>query len=164
MTIELETLIESLRAELKEYGELLALLDQQQEFIALRAADDILKTVGLIHQQGAKIHDARAHREVCRRELATQLGLPDGATFGRINARLPQDYRGLVQALVDENNQLLQRVQKRAGQNHLLLSRSLELMQRFLATLVPDSGCTTYTEKGDLAGPRLARRLCDAAG
>ena len=31
-----------------------------------------------------------------------------------------------------ENNELLVRVQQRARQNHLLLSRSVEMMQRFI--------------------------------
>ncbi len=50
---------------------------------------------------------------------------------------LPADYRPLVQALVDENNELLVRVRQRARQNHLLLSRSVELMQGLLNTLLP---------------------------
>jgi hypothetical protein len=38
---------------------------------------------------------------------------------------------------VDENNELLVRVRQRARQNHLLLSRSAELMRGLLETLLP---------------------------
>jgi len=41
----LQTLIEALRDELKQYGEMLALLDQQQELVAGRAADELLHSV-----------------------------------------------------------------------------------------------------------------------
>ena len=37
-----------------------------------------------------------------------------------------------VQALVEENNELLIRVQQRARQNHLLLSHAVELMQHLI--------------------------------
>ncbi len=44
-----------------------------------------------------------------------------------------------MQALVQENNELLVRVQQRARQNHLLLLRSLELMQKLINSLFPGS-------------------------
>ena len=53
---------------------------------------------------------------------------------------LPEHYRPLLGALVQENNELLERVRHRAGENQALLLRSLELMQRFITTLSPDSG------------------------
>ncbi|MDB6129061.1 MAG: hypothetical protein JWM04_168, partial [Verrucomicrobiales bacterium] len=52
------------------------------------------------------------------------------------------------EALVKENNQLLQRVQQKAKQNHLLLSRSIELMQQFMATLFPGRETVTYRDTG----------------
>ena len=52
--------------------------------------------------------------------------------FAEIIPQLPEAYRPLIESLVDENNSLLQRVQQRARQNHLVLSRSVELMQDFL--------------------------------
>jgi len=66
-------------------------------------------------------------------------GIPaeEDITFASLVPQLPPDYRPLVGALVEENNHLLVRVQQRARQNHLLLSRSLEMMQSFLNTLMP---------------------------
>jgi hypothetical protein len=53
---------------------------------------------------------------------------------------LPEHYRPLLGALVQENNELLDRVRRRAGENQSVLLRSLELMQRFITTLSPESG------------------------
>ena len=43
MIYHIEILVEKLRDELKQYGELLALLDQQQELVLKRDADGILE-------------------------------------------------------------------------------------------------------------------------
>ncbi|HWH70569.1 MAG TPA: hypothetical protein VNT26_14370, partial [Candidatus Sulfotelmatobacter sp.] len=62
-------------------------------------------------------------------------------------------------------NELLVRVQQRARQNHLLLSRAMELMQRFINTLVPGASPTTYTEVGlALAGAGPDHALYNAVG
>jgi len=73
--------------------------------------------------------------------------------------------RWLVNALVEENNSLLLRVQQRARQNHLLLNRSLELMQRLIATLLPVDRTTMYSGAGALFAPSLPKRaLYEAVG
>jgi flagellar biosynthesis/type III secretory pathway chaperone len=150
MNEELQALINALRDELQQYGEMLALLDQQQDFVLRRAADDLLVTVSGVNSQGTAIQMARRQRETCRRRVATALGLPEGAGFAEILPKLPEDYRPLLQALVEENNELLVRVQQRARQNHLLLSRSLELMQRFLSSLFAPGSTQTYNGNGAL--------------
>ena len=78
---------------------------------------------------------------------------------------VPAEYRPLLDALVRENNQLLFRVQQRARQNHLLLSRSLELMQRFLSTLFPTRDNQVYNDHGTrpIWAPTL-RPLYEAVG
>src|SRR5216683_1789195 len=62
---------------------------------------------------------------------------PDDSTFAQLMPLLPAHYRPLVGALVQENNELLERVRQRAQRNQHLLRRSLELMQRFITTLSP---------------------------
>ncbi len=161
----LNPLIESLREELKQYGELLALLDQQQQLVMLRQTQDLLQTVAAVNAQSATLRLVRQQREQCQQSLARHLGLPERSSFGALIPALPPDYQPLVQALVQENNELLVRVRQRARQNHLLLSRALELMQRFLSSLFPAGGATTYTDAGALLTPRLApRSLYDAVG
>jgi len=140
MSVDLTKVIEALRNELQQYGEMLAQLDHQQELVKMCGADDILHSIASINAQSANIQSARERRENTQQELAATLGQPEDATFAALLPLLPEPYRPLLGALVQENNELLDRVRRRAGENQALLRRSLELMQRFITTLSPDSG------------------------
>lgn len=146
----LQNLIQTLRHELQQYGEMLAQLDQQQELVMGRRPDELLHSLSDIQSQCTAIQNARENREQCQRELARDFGLDADTKLSDVMPYLPKDYRPLIQALIDENNELLVRVQQRSRQNHLLLARSLEMMQRLLDTLVPGSR-TVYTETGRVA-------------
>ena len=165
MIDEINRLIDALRDELTQYGEMLALLDYQQDLVVNRTNDDLLRTVGEINAQSGVIQVTRDRRQQRQADLLRAAALPEGAALVDLLPVLPAEYRPLVKALVDENNELLVRVRQRARQNHLLLSRSLDLMQRFIATLVPPGRTTTYTETGDLLAPPLpSRALYEAVG
>jgi hypothetical protein len=160
----LHNFVESLREELRQYGELLALLDVQQEQVVRRLADELSETVSAINSQGEVIQAARRERDQRRRELARDLLLPDETLIIKLISSLPESYRPLVSALVGENNQLLARVQQRARQNHILLSRSLELMGQFINSFCA-IGVPTYNEAGTMT-PALSsgRALYEAVG
>jgi len=161
----LQNLIEALREELKQYGEMLALLDQQQRLVVLRRGQDLVQSVAAVDAQAEAIRVARQEREQRRRDLARTLKMSEDTGFKELTARLPADYRPLIQALVQENNQLLTRIQKRAHQNHLLLSRAIELMQKFINTLVPGTEPATYTGEGVPLGAGFPRHaFYDALG
>ena len=165
MNPALDPLIQSLRNELQQYGEMLALLDYQQEYVVTRAADAMLQTVAEIQAQTSVIERARKEREERRRELAEMLRQPPEATFADLIPQMPEDYRPLVQALVDENNQLLHRIQQRARQNHVLLNRSVDLMKQFMNALIPSLRPTIYNGTGTLHGAALpGRTLYEAVG
>lgn len=160
----LQNLIESLREELKEYGEMLALLDQQQEMVTHRQTQDLLQCAGSINVQAEAIAAARREREQRQREVARELRLAADATFTEVVPKLPAPFQPLVKALVQENNQLLMRIQQRARQNHLMLTRIVELMQRFLGSLFPGSPAT-YDNAGQLLASALpAHSVYDAIG
>lgn len=148
MTDPLHDLITALREELQSYGELLALLDRQQESVFARASNELLDAAGSVQTHAVELEQIRHHRDTCRQAVAEGLGLPADASFSLILPALPPDYRPLLAALVEENNALLVRVQQRAHQNHLLLSRSVELMQKFLSSLVPGHDALVYTVAG----------------
>jgi len=148
MSEALDKLISALREELTHYGEMLALLDQQQESAINRMADEMLMATIAIQKQAGAIQSARRDREQCQRTLARELCVIETSTFVEIIPLLPSDYRPLIKSLVDENNALLQNVQQRARQNHLVLSRSVELMQRFLGMLFPGE-TQVYNEQGN---------------
>ena len=146
----LHNLIESLREELKQYGEMLAVLEQQQDSVVQRQVNDLLQNISQINAQADVIAAARQERGQHQRNVARQVGLDDEATFGDIIPLLPADYRPLVQALVQENNELLVRVHQRARQNHLLLSHAVELMQQLIDAIVPGAAVKTYDKSGRL--------------
>jgi hypothetical protein len=160
----LQNFVESLREELKQYGELLALLEAQQEKVVHRLADELSETVSAINSQAEVIQAARRERDQRRRELARSLHLPDETLINQLIPALPEAYRPLVSALVGENNHLLVGVQQRARRNHILLSRSLELMGQFINSLCA-VGAPTYNEEGTMA-PAVApgRALYEAVG
>ena len=165
MSETLSNLISALREELTHYGEMLALLDQQQESAVSRLAEELMRSVSLIQAQSEVIQGARRERESLQRAVARELCVAEASTFAEIIPLLPADYRPLLRSLVDENNGLLQRIQNRARQNHLLLSRSVELMQRFLSTLFPTRDTQVYTERGTrLAACLPAGPLYEAVG
>lgn len=161
----LPNLIESLREELKQYGEMLALLDQQQNRVMERHTRDVLQSVADLNAQTAVIATTRSEREQRQRDLARKLNLPETAIFGAIVPLLPADYRPLVQALVQENNELLVRVQQRVRQNHLLLNHAVELMQQLINSIFPGASPKTYDGGGRVPGAMLPQHsLYEAVG
>ncbi len=138
MLVFLQNVIETLRNELQQYGEMLALLEQQQQAALNSGAEEILHSISEINTQGVSIQSARDRRQKAQQELAQVLRQPEDARFSDLLPLLPDSYQPLVSALVHENNHLLVQVRDRAQQNQLLLRRSVELMQRFITTLAPD--------------------------
>jgi flagellar FlgN protein len=145
----LPPLIESLRNELQQYGEMLALLEAQQEFVSRPDPIPVLNSVAALEAQSAAIHAARSSREQFQRQLAWAAGLPEGQRFEDLLPLLPGDYRPLVDALVQEINQLLERVRERARLNLEQLRQGLELMQRFLAALFPEASSARLPGESD---------------
>src|ERR1700754_775056 len=96
----LQNLIEALREELKEYGEMLALLEQQQQMVTHRQTQALLKCVGSINVQAEAIAAARREREQRQREVARELNLDADATFTEVMPKLPSPFQSLVKAFV----------------------------------------------------------------
>ena len=146
---DINQLIESLREEMTQYGELLALMQEQQELIINRQPQELLANLNEVNGQMEKIAVARQAREQARLALATQLGGTQETTFKQMTSQLPEEYQPLLEALVDEINTLLQKVQKWLRQNHLLLKRSLDLMQDILQNVFPTQASPkTYGRQG----------------
>jgi flagellar biosynthesis/type III secretory pathway chaperone len=165
MNMLLSNLIESLREELTEYGEMLARLDHQQNLVMRRQSDELSRSVADINAQAESIAAARCERERHQFLIARELHLPETAGYGEIVPLLPADYRPLVQALVQENNELLIRVRQRARQNHLLLSHAVEHMQRLINVIFPGAGPKTYDGSGQVPGSGLPQHsLYEAVG
>jgi len=158
MKEQLDKLVGHLREELIQYGELLSLLEQQQEAIVNRSADGLMQNLTSIHAQMAEIAKARTCREQCREEVAESLGLDSELPIKEIYSSLPAEYQSLIQALVDEVNELLIKANQRLRQNHLLLSRSLEFMQKLIQSLFPTQAGQTYDQSGQIGAAYVPQR------
>ena len=140
MTKTLQQVIDSLRNELQQYGEMLALLEVQQDVVTQREPQSVLTSIAAVETQSVAIETARQDRETAQRQLAWALGLADNNySYQYLLPLLPEEYHPLVTALVEEINELLQRVRERAEQNHTQLRRALELMERFISTISPQA-------------------------
>jgi flagellar biosynthesis/type III secretory pathway chaperone len=165
MIHSIKVLIDALRDELQHYGEMLVLLERQQEYLVARAASEVFQSISLIKAQGSAIQQAGARREQCRRAVAQDCRQPHEAGFAVLIPLLPADYQPLLLALVDENNECLLRVRRRAHQNHLMLRRSVELMQELLNTLLPSRRASVYDDAGSRAFAAIApRKFYEAVG
>ena len=153
MTEELNNLITALRDELTQYGEVLALMQEQQQFIINRSANELLLNLNEVNEQMEKVAAARNHRDACRQALFTTLGATEETTFRQMTGMLPTEVQPLLKALVEEINQLLERIQKWLRQNHMLLSRSLDLMKQIMKGMFPSSSATagTYGRGGQVS-------------
>src|SRR5438046_1212097 len=121
MMVQLTTIIDSLRNELQQYGEMLALLDHQQELVRMCGSEDILHSIAAINAQSHQIQTARERRESTLEELALSLGQPEETTFAALLPLIPNHYQPLISALLQENNELLERVRERAFENQSML-------------------------------------------
>lgn len=164
MTEPLNQLIEALRNELKEYGEMLALLDEQQEQVLARNGEMVMQSTIKIELQASVLRETRAARERTQRVVAREVQEAEDSGLFVLAQRLPAEYRPLLVALVHENNQLLGRVQHRVRQNHLLLSRSVELLHRFIQSLAPADATPLYCGTGTLMATRACQPIYEAVG
>jgi len=142
MIVDLQNVIQALRNELHQYGEMLALLEQQQHVAQHSGTEEILRSISHINHQSSSIQLARERRKHAQRLLAAAVQQADNATFSTLIPLLPNSYQPMVSALVQENHELLGRVRERAQANQLLLRRALELMQRFITTLTLEDSPT----------------------
>jgi hypothetical protein len=154
MIQSIKLLIDALRDELQNYGEILALLDRQQAYLIARDASEVFQSISLIKAQGAAIQQSRSRREESRQVVALDLHQARETSFADLIPLLPADYQPLLRALVDENNELLMRVR-----------RSVELMQELLNTLLPTRQGSVYDGTGSRpASATSPRRFYEAVG
>ena len=124
MNEALQNLIEALREELKQYGEMLALLDRQRQFVRLPQGGDLPPSAAEVEEQAEAIRVARCEREQRFRDMARTFQPVEVNGFDDLIALLPREYRPLLEALVEENKALLQRIQKRARKEQSLPTAS----------------------------------------
>ena len=163
MTSSWENIVHCLRQELVECGGLLSLFEKQQSALLSQNAAGVLGEVAAIEQQVRTLANRRVSREEAVSAFATAHGQSPTATLRSLLPHVDIEARPLVEALIAEVNRLVYRVRQASRQNHLLLSRTLEINQETLQQLRPDSFSKTYSPAGRvaLASP-TASTLCHA--
>ncbi len=145
-----EPLVEAMRAEAQEYGELLALFDEQQTAVINRLPDEVLEIDGRITPQLAMLRDCRKRREALVGNLAKRVEPPLPETVTDVMTLFREPVRPLVQALMSEINALIGKARRRAQQNRMLLARSVEVSQELLERLNPAVVSRTYSPQGKM--------------
>jgi len=145
-----DSLVDILREEIQEYGGLFNLLDRQQDEIFQRDPEAVLKTNEEIEACMEGMGGLRERREEKVRQMAALCGCDSSLSLKQMLPFFPEFVRPMMEALVDEINQMVRRTRRKARQNFLLLSRTMELAQETLRALQPDSCSKTYTRKGSV--------------
>ena len=122
-------LIDSLRVELQQYGEMLARLDDAAANNHQDAAEVAPLWTKPLQEQEGLIELALCRGEQTKRRLARHLRLPAEAGLPDIIPLLPRHYQLLVTALMDENQAVSARVQQRANQGRQLPRPSFDLTE-----------------------------------
>ncbi len=100
-------------------------------------------------------------------QLARVLGsrvFQDSGLLATLLPALPPSRRPQVEALMDENNRLLRRIQQRARQNHVLLTQSIEHMSKVMQTLMGVGKGMLYDGVGTVAPTNQGRPIYEAVG
>lgn len=142
---------ECLRRELAEYGCLLRLFEDQQNFLFSRDATSVLRLSSEIEQQVRFLHESRRTREEAVATFAVSHGQPVNATLRSLIPLFVAEVRPLLEALIGEVNVLIHRVRRASRHNNTLLSRTVDTHQQMLRTLQPDSFLQTYSPNGRAA-------------
>ena len=162
MNITWETVAECLRDEVEAYGGMLGLFEEQQECVFSRDAERLLQLIEMLKDATEKAEEVRRRRESCVSSFASTLGRAADSTLRSLLPDVDGHARPLLEALIDEVNRLIHRVRRITRQNHLLLSRTVELQQGLLRQFYPGAFTSTYSAHGRVSvaapGPLAAYR------
>jgi len=148
--IDWDPLVAILRDEVQEYGGLYNLLDRQQKEIFSRDPEAVMKTNEDIEAYSQQMGTLRGSREELVSGIAKAFDCDPEEKLSKLVDHFPDYVQPLLQALIDEINQMIKRTRSKARQNFLLLSRTMELTQETVAALRPDNYTKTYTRKGQV--------------
>lgn len=146
-----DPLIAALRGEAQEYGALLNLLDEQQNRILGRDPEGIAGMNKTIDEQIETSRNMRYAREGVVKILAQTAGVDEMSSLKVLLPNFPSEIQGLLTALIDEILALMQKTQRKAGQNQVLLVRAFEAVEQVIRALCPELITKTYDKKGSIS-------------
>lgn len=151
MTLNWQQLVDALREELKEYGALRSLLDEQQRAIFKRDGEKVNAINGALNVQIETTSGFRQKREKIMKDMAVMNGLPENLSLAQMKPVFPPAAHPLLRALTTEINNMIGVLRRRSRQNQMLLSRTCEIMEQNLRLLRPGGVVKTYSARGSLA-------------
>ena len=143
-----QQVITALQNELQEYGGLLHLFQQQQQFVLHHDTEGFLSLIEGVEEQIRRSTEKRIERENLVRETALQAGVAPESTLAALLPYCPEQFRPLLAALIEEINDLLQRTRRRLRQNHMLLGQCLDLARQMVGLSKPEVATNTYNARG----------------
>ncbi len=145
-----EPLVRALRVELQEYGGLISLLDEQRHGILGRNTDGLLERSSEINNQLESVRKLRTDREVLTHSLVRDFDLEEEGSLSEMVPYVPEPVQPLLQELIDRINDLLGKIQRKAGQNRMLLLRAHEITEQIMRSLQPHDVTKTYNRMGKI--------------
>lgn len=143
-----DEMTQALRAELQEYGGLVALLDDQQQAILRGEPEAFVDLGAAVHEQVNLLGAHRACREKTVQYFARSCQQPENMKLSELIAHMPSPANGMIRALVEEINSLISRTQRRLRQNHLLLARCVSSAQQTVVMAGGGEVVSTYGRAG----------------
>ena len=147
----IEELTSILRREVGEYGELLAVLVEQQEKIMDRDATALLKINQKMEVQMEINEGLLIERH---RLIALMVDEPGGGsdpTLSQLIDSFPDAVQPMFHSFAEEINNLISRARRKMKQNQVLLSRLSEVADELVNPLSPDDRVLkTYNHQGGL--------------
>jgi len=131
----IQNLKQALCGELTEYGEMLAILEQERDSVATGCVREVVRSAEALDQQQLVIRSVRHERGMCQTLLAVALGRPVDTSLNDIVPLLPQPHQFPITSLAREINDILGRVQNSFQQNHSLLNQCLDKLQSLIQTM-----------------------------
>jgi len=148
MNIVFQPVVAALQDELQEYGGLLQLFQQQQQYVLSHDPEGFLSLTDGVEEQIQRSTAKRLEREKIVRESAIQAGVAPDSTLIALLPYFPEACRPLLVALIEEINDLLQRTRRRLRQNHMLLGQCLDLARQMVGRSQPEVCTNTYNARG----------------
>jgi flagellar biosynthesis/type III secretory pathway chaperone len=165
MNITWEHIADCLRNEVQEYGDMLRLFEEQQECVFNRDPARLLQLIETTKDATQRAEEARRLREECVSSFASGMGRASDASLRTLLPIIDDEARPLLQALIEEVNRLIHRVRRITRQNHLLLSRTVQLHQGLLRQFYPGAFTSTYSARGRVSvAPAASLPAYRAAG
>lgn len=151
MRIPWESIAQCLRCEIADYGGLLQSLEEQQRALFGRDAKAVAALAAEIEAQAGVVVQSHDRRKQTVADFAVEVGQPATSALRSLLSFIEPDARPLFEALIDEVNVLLRRVDRARRHNHTLLLRTVEIHQETLRQLRPQAFVKTYSPSGRVA-------------